>query len=547
MISNMSTRLVSSALLLSIASPLLAQDQSGAADTAQPSAAPEAVHIDDQHAGMEMAEPKQTLLLSGYGSGGFTISTNVPEAQAFFSNGMELGAAFAHQPAIDAMKEAVRLDPDCAMCLWGEAFMSGPTLNYGKDKAERKPLLALARKAAKMTRAEGTPLERDLTQALIQRYKGGDVDRRDKAFHKAMERLAARYPDDDSVQVLTADASLVAASKDDEWKPAAVRAMALLEPVLARSPENTPAIHFYIHSSEIAGQSAKAEPFADRLADLAPRASHLVHMPSHTWYWLGRYQDAADTNLRAVRIDEENAALMGHDGDHGVFKLPYHAHNVIFGLGGAMMAEDSRTALTLARPLVAATQEREQGSPVMQLLSAAGYFALARFDDPASTLALSEPKLPYLKVAWHYARGEAHAFRKNKAGLAEEIAAISAVTVEADDASEADDEERSPAPDQMIGIAREVLTGRLAMMEGRYGDAATAFRKAAEIEETEDFSVFTDPPAFWYPVRRDLAAALFAQGDMTGGRSEAEATLKLRPKDPVTLALLADFGEPVEN
>ena len=545
MISTMATRLISGALLLGIASPLLAQDQPDAATPTQPSAAPEAVHIDDQHAGMEMAEPKQTVLLPGYGSGGFAITTNVPEAQAFFSNGMELGAAFAHQPAIDAMKEAVRLDPDCAMCLWGEAFMSGPTLNYGKNKKERKPLLVLARKAAKMAQERGTPLERDLTQALIQRYKGGDVDRSDKAFHKAMERLAALYPDDDAIQVLTADASLVAASEDDEWKPAAVRAMALLEPVLARSPDSTPAIHFYIHASEIAGQSAKAEPFADRLADLAPRASHLVHMPSHTWYWLGRYQDAADTNLRAVRIDQANAARIGHDGDHGVFKLPYHAHNVIFGLGGAMMAEDSRTALTLARPLVASTQAREEGSPVMQLLSAAGYFALARFDDPASTLALSEPKLPYLKVAWHYARGEAYAFQKNKAGLAEEIAAISAGTIAADEAS--DDEDKSPAPDQMIGIAREVLAGRLAMFEGRYGDAATAFRKAAEIEETADFSVFTDPPAFWYPVRRDLAAALFAQGDMAGGRSEAEASLKLRPKDPVTLALLADFADKPDN
>jgi hypothetical protein len=545
MISTMATRLISGALLLGIASPLLAQDQPDAATPTQPSAAPEAVHIDDQHAGMEMAEPKQTVLLPGYGSGGFAITTNVPEAQAFFSNGMELGAAFAHQPAIDAMKEAVRLDPDCAMCLWGEAFMSGPTLNYGKNKKERKPLLVLARKAAKMAQERGTPLERDLTQALIQRYKGGDVDRSDKAFHKAMERLAALYPDDDAIQVLTADASLVAASEDDEWKPAAVRAMALLEPVLARSPDSTPAIHFYIHASEIAGQSAKAEPFADRLADLAPRASHLVHMPSHTWYWLGRYQDAADTNLRAVRIDQANAARIGHDGDHGVFKLPYHAHNVIFGLGGAMMAEDSRTALTLARPLVASTQAREEGSPVMQLLSAAGYFALARFDDPASTLALSEPKLPYLKVAWHYARGEAYAFQKNKAGLAEEIAAISAGTIAADEAS--DDEDKSPAPDQMIGIAREVLAGRLAMIEGRYGDAATAFRKAAEIEETADFSVFTDPPAFWYPVRRDLAAALFAQGDMAGGRSEAEASLKLRPKDPVTLALLADFADKPDN
>ncbi|MGB5779983.1 MAG: hypothetical protein WBH10_13005, partial [Allopontixanthobacter sediminis] len=80
------------------------------------------------------------------------------------------------------------------------------------------------------------------------------------------------------------------------------------------------------------------------------------------------------------------------------------------------------------------------------------------------------------------------------------------------------------------------------MMEGRFTDAATAFRNAAEIEETDDFSVFSDPPAFWYPVRRDLAAALFAQNDMTGGMAEAEATLALRPKDPVTLTLIAKAG-----
>ncbi len=545
MISKPMIRMVTGALALGVVSPLCAQDQP-APQVSQPSAAPEAVHIDDHHDSAAVARPAETELLAGYGNGGFPITTAVPQAQAFFSNGMELGTAFAHQAAIDAMKEAVRLDPDCAMCLWGEAFMSGPTLNYGMDRADRKPLLVLARKAAKMAKVSGTPIERDLTLALVERYRGGDVDKRDRAFHKAMEKLSARYPADDAVQVLTADASLVAASQEGEWKPAAVRAMQLLEPVLARSPGNTPAVHFYIHSSEIAGQAAKAEPQADQLADLAPNASHLVHMPSHIFYWVGRYQDAADMNLRAVRIDQANAARLGHGGEHGVFKLPYHSHNVIFGLGGAMMAEDSLAALTLARPLVASTQDREEGSPIMQLLSAAGYFALARFDDPASTLALPEPKLPYLKAAWHYARGEAYAVQQDKSGLSEEIAALAAI-VAIKGKGAAVEEDSSPAPDQMLGIIREVLTGRLAMMEGRFTDAATAFRNAAEIEETDDFSVFSDPPAFWYPVRRDLAAALFAQNDMTGGMAEAEATLALRPKGPVTLALIAKAGGAVAD
>jgi len=91
----------------------------------------------------------------------------------------------------------------------------------------------------------------------------------------------------------------------------------------------------------------------------------------------------------------------------------------------------------------------------------------------------------------------------------------------------------------MLGIAREVLAGRLAMLAGDPRAAAEAFRRAAEIEETDSFNDFTDPPAFWYPVRRDVAAALLAAGDASGAKIEAEASLRLRIKDPVAEALLA--------
>ncbi|MEQ1641311.1 MAG: tetratricopeptide repeat protein, partial [Novosphingobium sp.] len=95
----------------------------------------------------------------------------------------------------------------------------------------------------------------------------------------------------------------------------------------------------------------------------------------------------------------------------------------------------------------------------------------------------------------------------------------------------------SKAPDQMVSIVRLVLTGRLAMAEGRWADAAAAFKSAAEIEETEDFMRFADPPAFWYPVRRDYSAALLAAGDKDGALREIDAALKLRPKDPVAMEL----------
>jgi hypothetical protein len=480
--------------------------------------------------------PATPTLLEGYGGGGFAITTRVPAAQAFFSNGLELGAAFAHTAAVDAMKEAVRLDPACGMCKWGEALVSGPTINYPKSADERRPLYALAREARRQARGNGTARERALTDALVHRYAPGDTQARDRAYVRAMQRVQARWPGDNEIAVLAADAMMVAALADYPQVDEALNAAAvpLLERVLARSPDHTPAIHFYIHATEVLGDPGKAEPYADKLVALAPRASHLVHMPSHTWYWVGRYREAGRTNRQAVEIGKDNARRLGLPEPDGVWGLPYHSHNVIYGLGGALMAEDGEVALELARPLVEVSAKRERGDPVTQLMASLGYQALARFD-PAGVAALAEPKLPYLKAAWRYARGEAAAAAGDAPVVRAELDAIP-------EAIAPSGEEWSTAPGQMLLIVRAVLEGRIAMLEGRPLVAADHFRRAAEIEETDEFNDFQDPPVFWYPVRRDVAAALLAAGDVAGARREADASLKVRVKDPVAEALLARIG-----
>jgi len=499
--------------------------------------------VTDHTAHTDDAAPKEARLLPGYGKGGFAITTGVPQAQAFFSNGLELGAAFAHKAAVAAMTEAVRLDPACAMCKWGQAYVTAPTINFGATEDERKPLLVLAKDARKLAAKSGTDKEQALTAALVERYRPGDTAKRDAAFAKAMRAVQARYPADDEIAVLAADAIMVATfAQSDEPDLAKLReAIPLLETVLARDPGHTPAIHFYIHATEILGEPAKAESGADRLAALAPRASHLVHMPAHTYYWLGRYQDAAVTNRNAVEIGKANALAMGIKEPLGVFGLPYHAHNVIYGLGGALMSGDSAIALDLARPLVAASATRDEAGPVSQLLAASGYFAIARFD-PASVADLPEPKLPYLKAAWNYARGEAAAWRGDANGIETAFAAIPATIAE----NPKKDDGSVPA-EQMLGITRAVLEGRLATLKGDHKGAAAAFLRGAEIEETPSFNVFTDPPAFWYPVRRDVAAALLAAGDVDGAREAAQASLKLRMKDPVAEALLLRTGPAAEG
>jgi tetratricopeptide (TPR) repeat protein len=507
-----------------------AQDHPATAEPADHAAQMPAAH--DAHSHDDNLTPKVPTLLSGYGGGGFAITTQVPEAQAFFSNGMELGAAFAHSAAAAAMEHAVTLDPACAMCKWGEALVEGPTINYGKDKHERKPLRILAREAAKLAATSGTAKEKALTAALVERYRHGNTNKRDAAYAGAMQAVQAQFPEDKEIAVLTADAMMVDAFSGDEAfdHEELRRAAALLEGVLARDPNHTPAIHFYIHAEEVLGEPQKAEAYADRLATLAPNASHLIHMPGHTWFWLGRYEETAQTNARAVAIGKANAERLGLPGPDGVWGLPYHAHNVIYGIGGALMAGDAKIGLDLARPLVEVAAQRRGDPPPMQLLAALGYEAVAHFDPP-SVAALAEPKLPYLKAAWHYARGEAAATAGDATAVKREMDAIP-VTIAKPKKGD------SQAPEQMLGIMRGVLAGRMAMMRGDPKAAADAFRQAAEIEETRAFNDFTDPPAFWYPVRRDVAAALLAAGDAAGARQAAEASLKLRTKDPVAEALL---------
>jgi hypothetical protein len=350
-----------------------------------------------------------------------------------------------------------------------------------------------------------------------------------------MLAVQAQFPQDNEIAVLTADAMMVDAFNGfEKWggvdHAEIARAAALLEGVLARDPNHTPAIHFYIHAEEVLGAPEKAEPYADKLAALAPNASHLVHMPGHTWFWLGRYEETAQTNARAVALGIDNAKRLDLPGRAGVWGLPYHAHNVIYGIGGALMAGDATIGLDLARPLVAATANGSGVSPTMQLLAALGYEAIARFD-PQGVAALPEPKPPYLKAAWHYARGEAAATARDVAAVRRELDAIPATIARPK-------KHDSKAPEQMLGVMRGVLAGRLAMLAGDPRAAAEAYRQAAAIEEGSAFNDFTDPPAFWYPVRRDVAAALLAAGDAPGAKAAAEASLKLRVKDPVAQALL---------
>jgi tetratricopeptide (TPR) repeat protein len=476
------------------------------------------------------------IMVAGFGSTGYHADTDNAQARAWFEQGVRLFWAFDETEATRAFVYAQKLDPTCAMCAWGEAWARGPTINYPVAEPDRTLALAAADRAVKLS---GKLNERDrgLVAAMRARYLPGTAKANNAAFAIAMLSLADRFPDDNDVLLLASDAQLINTSSEVLSNP---RLMTMLETVLGRDPNHSFAIHLYIHATEWAGDPAKAELYANRLAALTPGASHLIHMPSHTFYNIGRYEDAAIANVDAVKADIRYAGLARLPG--GGTASPLHRHNIQFGLGGALMAGDAPSGLFLADHMLKSYDDKGTGWGAFSRAHA--WYAYGQLGDPDKVLALPAPmaKAAYLRVAWRYARGEAMFRKRDAAGLRTELAALrreqSAVDM-------TQGKGMMKTYRALVEIPDLVLEGRLATLQDRPSAAAYAFAKAARMQDGAWLG--QDPPLWWYPIRRSLAAAYLKQGDLTRARAAAQAALKLRPKDPTSLFVLAQIEAKAGN
>ena len=353
-------------------------------------------------------------LWDGLGALAFKITTASPEAQAFFDQGLRLAYAFNHGEAQRSFRKAQKLDPTCAMCFWGEALVLGPNINLPMQDDAVAPAFAAASKPAN---SPGATREQALISALAKRYTHepkADRAPLDADYAQAMKAVAAQYPDDNDIAVLYAEA-VMDLSPWDYWQrggrepnPQSEPIVPTLERVLAKQPDHFGAIHFYIHAVEASDRPERAEAYADRMRGAVPAAGHLVHMPSHIYYRVGRYLDALADNKTAVAVDEKY--LADTDAPMGVYRLGYYPHNIHFVIASAQMSGDGPTVIAAAEKLRGLIpDEVARGIAMVHPVKAAPYFAHAQFSAPETILALPDPgnEIPYVKAMWHYARGVA--------------------------------------------------------------------------------------------------------------------------------------------
>jgi tetratricopeptide (TPR) repeat protein len=479
------------------------------------------------------AQQPTVPLYTDLGSHHRTVSTRVPLAQQYFDQGLRLVYGFNHAEAIRSFARGTELDSTCAMCWWGIAYASGPHVNAGMDSASGVKAYQAAQRAVSLSR-NSTQWERAYIGAVAARYAPvppADRAGLDSAYARAMGGVARQYPDDLDAQALSAEA-LMDLRPWNYWTPLGKpypgtdRIVRLLEGVIARNPEHPGACHYYIHAVE-AVTPERAVPCAERLARLMPGVGHMVHMPAHIYIRVGRYNDAAASNVHAIHTDE---TFIEGQKPVTVYSLAYYPHNIHFLAFASTFAGRSAQAIEAARTLKTKVN-LDAARQVFMLQEMVPYYVLTlttfgRWDEVlAEPLPPSDIRMP-LALAY-YARGVAYAA---KGQLAEARMALD--TVRAIDAATPAGADQKTA----VSIAVHALQGEIATRSGSTDEGIAHFREALTIE---DAGLYFEPPRWYYPIRHSLGAALLKANRYAEAEAVYREDLKRFPENGWSLFGLA--------
>lgn len=477
------------------------------------------------------AEP---VLMAGLGTYSRPVPGASDEVQRWFDQGLRLVYAFNHQAAADAFAQAAKLDPDCAMCLWGQALALGPNINSPMLPEAIAPAHEVSQRALALA-GSAAPADQALIRALALRYVAQPpADRKvlDRAYATAMAQVVRDHPGDLDAAVLYAEALMDLSpwsywGRDGEPLEHTDTIVATLESVLGRDRAHIGAIHYYIHAVEASTQPQRAEAYADTLERLAPSAGHLVHMPAHIYIRVGRYHDATLNNLRATEADQRFMAVCR--GSNGVYPLGYVPHNWHFMAMSAGLEGNARMSLH------AAEQTAQRVAPALldelsflQAFLVTPLQSQVRFGRWDAILAQSAPpaQQPYPRAIWHYARGLALLARDQPEAAAAELAALSTLADEPALKSLWLSSSNTAAP--VLAIARDVLRGELAARRGDIDGAVAALEQAIA---GEDALGYMEPPDWALPVRQSLGAILLEAGRAADAEQAFRADLKTWPEN----------------
>jgi len=492
-----------------------------------------------QHHQMSEAAPEIDLSklpppakMGGVGRSHIGLTTKSAEAQRWFDQGLALLHCFWEYEALRAFEQAVRLDPDCALCHWG-LFRA---LAFGNREQAAKAELAKARDLM------GKASEHERFYILAAANEQDDKDKgkeNSTAYRDQMHKLIDRYPDDVEAKLFLIDGGLAWGHKPDgDPQPDAIYAQALLREILQSDSRNAAANHYYIHAVEDSQHPEWALPSAELLGELAPQSGHMVHMPGHIYYRMGDYERARQTFLAAKKVDEDYMRR-----EHVTPREDWnYAHNISYLISAC--AEEGR--LKEARGLLADLKglsddpDRSDNPPfyIFQI-GATGARLNLRFaqwgraiDNPL-TFGVADSGLDAFARAYRdglmaYARGMQALENGDLTGAdraSEQLDALLFRTSE----ERAEDKQKGLQRNvgRVLSVASFELRGNVASRRDHFEEARGLLKTAVEKEREMGYS---EPPGYSRPALESLGYAAIRAGQWDEAREAFKQVLEERPK-----------------
>lgn len=479
-------------------------------------------------------------LLVGLGHLHHPITTSNPEAQRYFDQGLTLVYAFNHDEAARSFQYAAKLDPNCAMAYWGIALARGPNYNEWEIDSQREKIASDAITKAQALASHAGDGEQAYIRAFAKRVSTdpkADQKKLGANYRDAMRDVMQRYPNDLDAAVLFADAAMdlhawMLWKRDGKPEEGTLEAVRALESVLQRDPNNIGANHFYIHVREGSAHPEQAMVSARKMADLAPGAGHLVHMPAHIYIRTGDYHAASLSNKQAIGADQ------GYINKYNVqtmYTMMYYTHNMHFLAVSSSMEGDFAGANRVAAQITTGIAPFLKDHPEAQSFVPTQTLVLVRFQRWAEIEKLPEPdkSLDAAHALWRFARAMAYN-GEGKGNQAVSERDAFAAEVKAIPAKEGFGYNTAG---QVLEIAAAMLDASIARSRHDYKQAAALLKKAALAEDALNYD---EPPDWYLPPREPLGAVLFLDGHPSEAEAVFREELKQHAKNPRALFGLAE-------
>jgi tetratricopeptide (TPR) repeat protein len=327
-----------------------------------------------------------------------------------------------------------------------------------------------------------------------------------------MRKVWQNYPDDQDVGALFAEAMMDLRpwnqwTPEGQANPGTDEILATLQAILKLDPKHPFANHLYIHATEASPHPERAAAAANRLRTLQPGRAHHVHMPSHIDIRCGRWQEAVDTNIRAVEADRRYRKIAGPPVG---FINVYVAHNRHMLAYAAMMTGQRALAMKHIRAMVA---QLPADFLKENALLAEGFVAMpmevmVRFGMWDEILAEPDNYADYMtatRAFHHAARAIAYAAKGDPENARKE----QAIFLEKAKLVPKEETLGNNTAEDLLALAQHMTEGEILIRENKLDAGIAELREAIKLE---DALKYDEPPGWLIPIRHSLGAALMQNG-----------------------------------